>query len=376
MSALLILASLQLLTAQMKELPCFAAQCSYEVLLPSAPDTVKYTVDLDACAADADTLAPCDYIIDWTLRHDETESRGFSAYFAGHHFRFRNSRLQEYHAEESDTPFMPANTAKGVQAQAQFADLLPYYIASRLETIAADTANTVTLDTLAQNRLRVSGTIRHRGYDISEFSYIIDSEGRPLSSDITTNPGQISEQNITVSYTPSASALCDSAPDISTLTRRYPDAFGQYRSSTFSFERLPGTPLPKMAMKTTDGRRWTNNPGEPRPAILILGFITADNPSAPELMRRMESAIARIPVQCDVVWAFLDRDADLVSAIEAPHNHTVTYNADASAAACGVGRDYTPVFAIVGRDGKVRDIIVGINQDFESIVIEKTLLAQ
>lgn len=373
---LLSIAFLSLLTAQMRELPCYAAECEYEVLLPSAADPVKYNVLLDARGEKNDTLAPCDYVIDWRMIRDEGSSEGFSAYFSGHHFRFRNARLQEYHVQESDRPFIPENPGKGVQAQAQFADLLPYYIADRLDAAAADTANTVRADTLANGNIRVSGTTRHNGYDISEFTYVFDADGRPLSSDITTNPGHISEQNITARYRNTTPSYCDKAPDIESLSAKYPDAFGQYRSSTFSFERLPGTPLPKIALRTTDGGRWTNTPGEPRPNILIIGFITADNPAAAEIMNRLAGAVTDLPVDCEVLWAFLDDDADAVSRIPAPAGHKVACKAEAAAAACGVGREYTPVFAFVGRDGKVKNILLGINQDFESIVIGKTLLTQ
>ena len=78
----------------------YSGQCSYEVLLASLSEPVTYEVKLQSTPAPADTLSPCDYLIEWSLPTPSGEVSGFSAYFDGSHFRFRDKRLQEYHASD------------------------------------------------------------------------------------------------------------------------------------------------------------------------------------------------------------------------------------------------------------------------------------
>ena len=107
-----------------------SANVRYEVLLPSAADPVAYDIELHYITAPNATLSPCDYLIDWTLPRGEKTSRGFNAYFDGNHFRYRDTKLQEYHSADDSMPFLTGRG--GVQRQAQFADLLPPLMAEQL----------------------------------------------------------------------------------------------------------------------------------------------------------------------------------------------------------------------------------------------------
>ncbi|MDE6135380.1 MAG: hypothetical protein K2F79_07380, partial [Muribaculaceae bacterium] len=48
---------------------CYADSCSYEVLLPNLSEPVIYSIKLQSAKAGAgDTLSPCRYMIDWSLK--------------------------------------------------------------------------------------------------------------------------------------------------------------------------------------------------------------------------------------------------------------------------------------------------------------------
>ena len=103
-------ADLTEIAGRMSAIDCYKADCTYEVLLASLSQPVTYTVSLESSAASADTLAPCHYIIRWSLPAAADTTSGFSAYFDGTHFRFRDKRLQEYHSEWSAQSFRPRAT--------------------------------------------------------------------------------------------------------------------------------------------------------------------------------------------------------------------------------------------------------------------------
>ena len=62
----------------------------YEVYMPSSPDPVNYDIKVTSIPVSGDSLCKSSYIVDWTLRHDNNSSTGFSAYFDGNHYRYRN----------------------------------------------------------------------------------------------------------------------------------------------------------------------------------------------------------------------------------------------------------------------------------------------
>ena len=155
----------------------YADSCSYEVYLPSLSDPVCYGVRLyGASNQDGDTLAPCRYLIEWSLSAPDGVVEGFSAYADGAHYRFRDKRLQEYHAEWDSVPFAPGGRVRaGVQNQVQFAELLPQYMGRKFSDMVSDSTyvSTVTTDTVVGGRksLVVSGRRRVNGYDAAEYVY-------------------------------------------------------------------------------------------------------------------------------------------------------------------------------------------------------------
>ncbi len=355
----------------------YADTCTYEVLLPSLSEPVTYSISLESEAAPADTLAPCHYIISWSLPAPSGISKGFSAYFDGAHFRFRDTRLQEYHTEEGLEPFAPGgNPLRGVQQQVQFAELLPQFIAAKLRRMEADSTYiyTVTADSVVDGRHStvVEGLQRASGYDGNEFTYIFDATTMlPLRIELENNPGQIGEQSIAVSYSGSPSKPSGHI-DLATLSAANAEAFEKYRSSNFSLETLPGLPLPEIAAATLGGERYSHHRGEALAAPTVVVFFDTTVATTPEVINSVREALAMLPRQVDVVWGFLDHRADDVQPLvpRALPGETTLLHASGAARNCGVGA-LTPVIIFAKSDGTVSDFIRGFNQDLTSLVIDK-----
>lgn len=129
----------------------YAATISYAVSLPMADDDVVYTLNVATSRNPSDHLLGENYLIDWTLPAESGESRGFTAYFDGHHYRYRDHRLQENHYMWDSIPFR--TNAGGIQRNGQFVNLLPFSLSSQLRAMAADSTWTVSLaEGLAERR--------------------------------------------------------------------------------------------------------------------------------------------------------------------------------------------------------------------------------
>lgn len=360
----------------------YADSCTYEVLLPSLPDPVTYSIALmQAPAEPADTLAPASYLIDWRLPAPSGISQGFSAYTAGAHYRFRDSRLQEYHAEWDSAPFAPSgDVSRGVQNLVQFADLLPAYLGEHFAAMAQDSSYIykVSPDSIVSGERAavVEGIRRINGYDAAEYTYILDpATFLPRKIELENNPGQLGEQSITIRYAATASAKALAIND-SMLADRYPDAFGRYRGSSYSLENLPGKALPRFVAPTTTGERYLHEKGDPLAATTVYAFVDAGVGSTPSLVEEVRSAADYLPFNVDIVWAFINHRADDIEAVMPsirPGEHLLM-NARGAATDCGVGAD-TPVLIFVGTDGIVKDFLRGYNQDFRSLVIQKASLS-
>ena len=92
--------------AALEKTGCYEANASFNVSLPQSDKDVVYEVSLASAPAPAATLSPCSYLTEWGLETPSGTVKGFSAYFDGHHYRYRNERLQEYHMDWDSIPFM------------------------------------------------------------------------------------------------------------------------------------------------------------------------------------------------------------------------------------------------------------------------------
>lgn len=357
---------------KLSDIECYSDTCRYEVLLASLSEPVDYGVYLSSGKAASDTLAPCNYYIRWSADTPGGTTSGFSAYFDGSHFRFRDKRLQEYHVQENSEVFAPGGDIdRGVQNQAQFADILPQYIGRKFMAMATDSSYHSTI-TLKGSDIVVKGVRRYAGYDANEYEYLIDAESmHPKHISLELNPGQIGEQSIVVSYLESA-ASADCHISLAKLSAIEHEAFERYRESTFSLANLPGRPLPEISALTISADRYYHRSGKPLDSPAILIFVDAAVASTPDLIKDVRRAISEMPKDITVIWAFIDHRADDVTNITGSPmpDETVIINASGAARACGVGRD-TPVMIFVNSDGIVTDIAAGYNQEVCSIVIEK-----
>lgn len=361
--------------AALSDMPEYRARASYEVVLPTSQEPVVYAIALQG-NAQTDSLAPADYLIEWSLAKDGNRSEGFSAYFGGNHYRFRDRRLQEYHASDDMSPFAPAgHKERGVQSQAQFADLLPQFIGEAFKKFAADSSYvfTFTPDSIVGGRRSkvVEGVRRHSGYDALEYVYVFDYETNlPRRIEFDSNPGMIGEQLVTALYD------YDSLPETATLSdegliKRYPEVFEKYRENDFRLENMIGQPLPSFSAPCVAGERLSRHSGDKFDAPTVIVILDSDVSSTPDVVAAVRSAVAGLPMQTDVLWAFVSNDRAVISEIvgEQRPGETVVSSARGLARDCGVTT--TPVIMICDRDGVVNDISVGYNKNLSDVVIQK-----
>ena len=349
----------------------FGAEASFEVWLPNASDPVVYDVRLRSVDnGGADSLLGFDYLVDWTLPRPGGESRGFSAYFGGNHYRYRDGRLQEYHFADEPSPFEPGGRRDaGVQRQAQFVDLLPGALAAELRQMQADSSYSYAAG-LRDSVVTIRGNRSIAGNEVKSFEYSFRAaDGIPLKLDIDTNPGQISEQTMTVKY--AYGDVAETVPHSEEeLMALYPEEFARYRQSDFRLDKLPGQRMPEFSVQTIDGGRLTHHKadGFESPVVLAVLDSEAGNPAA--VLAALRQAIELYPGTVKTLTAFIDNRLESVEGV-AGHplqGETVLYGARSLARDCGVTD--TPTLIFVNADGTVSDFIRGVNKSLADEVLE------
>lgn len=377
----------------------YAAHVTYSVLLPSAPDDIIYDIDLSCTPAfgaiktgedatggetspDKAATAPddgqCNYLIDWTLPTPGGEANGFTAYFNGHLYRFRDHRLQEYHYEWDSIPFI---TGGGVHRMAQFVDLLPESIAATMRRYAANPGEYpltcregVKID--GRECVTVEGTREVNGLTASEFLYVFDSSTmEPMKIELENNPGAISEQTVTAIYGTPRLDVPDTWCE-RMLMERYPEEFERFRQSNFRVENLPGTPLPSFSLPTVTGERHSYQRGDRLTFPTIIAIIDESTVNAAETVNALRSAIASLPKRVDLIMAFTGNRIDEIEEVAgaARMGETMLMSARTLARDCGVTSFPTLIFT--GRDGIVTHSHLGFNNHLDEIVIQSAALTE
>lgn len=369
------------LVSTLRNVECYRSKVDYQVLM-SLQNDVQYTVSLLSQAAPADTLAPCSYLVKWSIGADTDSVTGFCAYADGDMYQFRGQRMQEHHFAQNQHVFMPSGTGSnslpGVQMRGQFTNLLPQFIANEIEQAVADSRYNwkLTPDTtvsgelcnLFEAKMIVDGTV------CKELTYGFDpATGMPLFSETENNPGALAEQTIVCRYTSSADNKGCQPITEPMLAEMFPNAFELYRESTFTISKLPSQPLPAITLPTTTGERYTRHRGDrfARPTLVVL--LSASTGFARQTVDEVRRAVSSLPDNVDIIWAFTDNNADDIEAIVArpePGEHLLQ-SARALARDCGVS--VMPVVIYTGTDGIVRDVTVGFNKTLGSDVIEKAM---
>lgn len=348
---------------------------TYSVLLPQAEDPVVYNIDLRSTVSPGDVLAPCRYLIEWDMRpSDDADitSSGFSAYLDGSHYRYRDNRLQEYHMSWDSIPFIIANG--GVQCNAQFTDVLPQFLGRELNRLVADTnfVYTWTPDTLYNGRhvAVLSGRQLYHDYVSKEATYIFNPATlMPLAIELENNPGSISEQTVTISYTDNSTETFPIATEEDLMTR-YPEVFEKYRESNFRVENLPGTQLPTFSAPALGGERYSYNRGDRPGTPLVIAIVDATVANTPAAIEAVRSAAATSPTAFDVIIAFVTSDAEQASEIAGKprRGETILTSARALARDCGVTA--CPTLLYVDSRGTVTDVTLGHSNTLTDTIIQ------
>lgn len=349
---------------------CITGHVSYEVTLPSAPDPVTYSIDLYAQPAPGDTLAPCNYLIDWTLPRPKRDSKGFAAYYGGHHYRYRDLKLQEYHFAEDPVPF---GKDIDIQNRAQFLQLLPAYLAPVIRNMATDSAYQCKV-TRYGNTVTVSGVQRVKGYDALEFEYVFNAtDTLPVSVDFVYNPASISEQTVTGKYKWKKTGNCPSVSE-ENLMARYPEVFEKFRTGNFRVQSLRDNHLPEISAMTTGNGRYTHQRDEDLSRPTVLVFLDPAVESARPTVEAIREARDQAMTDFDVLYIFAtnkaDEAAETVDGVR--DGETVLINARSAIRDCGITA--YPTIIIADSGAVVKQIITAYNKDLPTVVIQQTAL--
>ncbi len=356
---------------------CLSCKVDYEVLLPGSEIPVKYDLMIASSAAQGDSLAPARYLIDWTL-HTPTgnSTSGFSSYSDGDHFRFREGKMQEYHSKDDATPFAPAGAVRnGVGWKVQFADILPQALGYAFVEMAADSSYIYNVRE-SEKYIEISGVERSRGFDAREYTYRIDkSTYLPIEIEYTMNPGQPSEQLVTVRYGEWLGGDCPQLSE-SQLMERYPDAFAKYRQDSYAFENLPGERMPGWAVATLDGVRSTRQAGDGFQRPTVIAILDSSVDACATVVSELREAELSSPVAFDLVLAYVNNDRRSIEESlgdKASGEALVLVSASSLARDCGATD--SPSFIICDASGKVSDVMIGRNNQLVSDVIQKVAIA-
>lgn len=364
--------------SSLKSINHFDATVDYSVLM-SLQDDVDYTLHLKSWNAPADTLAPCDYLIDWKVATPDGESTGFSAYYDGNVYNFRGDKLLEYHYDSNKSLFQArgigAASLPGVQRRAQFSELLPQFIAEQLDEIKnnPDYRYIIHTDTVINgtNRTAIDGTMTMSGQVMKEFLYVFDKAGMPVMVNMENNPGALAEQSITATYAYSPDTAAHERINEDILRGIYPEIFDRYRESNFAIENLPGQRLPGFALPTTTGERYSRMLGDKFRCPTVIVMLDAKGAFSSPTVSAVRSAVDSLPFNSDIIWAFSGNNVDDIEAIvpQIRVGEHLLMSAKPLARDCGV-TSY-PSIIVCRADGTVADIVLGYNNDLSSVVIQK-----
>lgn len=368
--------------AALRNPKCYKSHVNYQILMSLQPD-VDYQINLESMEAPGDKLSPCSYVIDWTMMTPSGEQHGFSAYHSGNVYDFHGERLLEYHYDWDSIPFLPSSPTRvlpGIQKRVQFCSLLPQFLADQIEEIAANPQKyqyTLHPDTTVNgnNCLAIEGVMKINDEICKEFIYTFDrNDGMPLFSEIENNPGALAEQTIIAHYTTEANSVC-AAPSEQELMTRYTDIFEKFRESNYAIENIPGQRLPGFSLPTTTGERYSRRTGDPFRALTLLVLMDPKAGFAAPTVKEIRKAVDTLPVNADIIWAFITNNTDEIEEIIPSINPGEHLLMSAKSLARDCGASAYPVTIITKEDGTVADVVIGFNNELSSIVIQKAAVA-
>lgn len=363
----------------------YQGAAQFTVSMPQMPEDVVYTIKLESHTPQcADSLSPCDYIIDWAINNQQSKAQGFSAYYSGNHYRYNGGgRLQEYHFQTDPLPFIdrhePGRYMPGVQKAAQFVGYLPAFIGADIRRWSADSTHTFHLaaDTIVSGIHHVALTARRIVDDatVQEMEYLFDiATLRPQRVVFENNPGSLSEQTVTIVYDPTAEPSDTiETIDEDRLMATYPEVFERYRQSNFHIENLVGDYLPAFSLPSATGERYSRSRKDPFRAPAVVLFYEPGQGFATEAVEAVRSATEQLPYNAAVIFVALSSNIDRVEETIGSERigEASLISGAGFARDCGVAT--TPVVIIAESSGKVANVIIGFNKTLESDVIEKMI---
>ena len=352
--------TLNKLTEELGKNRCLAGKVTYEVYLPSQADPVVYTINL-IVGKEKDPYCECSYLIDWTLPRGQNNSYGFNAYDGnGNHFRYRDTRLQEFHVMEDSIPFI--SSAGGVARTAQFTELLPIFVNKRIIELIND--STVNYSYNEQNGI-FSGIQQINGYDSFEFTYHFDIEtGLPDIFDFIYNPGGISEQTVSAHFDWEKIDIDCVEIDEDFLINNFKDVFEKYRISNFKVENLRGTQIPNFTYRNSENAsRMYHNRGEADLINLtLIAFVDTEVENTNNYIESIENAIAFSGRPITIIYAFYNEN--LSNLKDNSETRNIIDNPGKLIRNCGINA--YPTLLVINKDGNIEDIIVGDFKDDSS----------
>lgn len=355
--------------------PCYVADATFSVSMPQTDTDVVYTLRLESAATPADTLSPASYLISWTLPTPSGESEGFTAYADGSLYRFRDRRLQEYHLQWDAVPFMRQGRIQPVQLSAQFADLLPQFMARELADMGADPRYTLTVTPGKRfdghDAVELDAVMKIDGATVQERRYILDATTlMPLRTVTEANPGSITEQTVIVDYRQDTSARCEPVNE-DRLMALYPEVFEKYRISNFRIENLRGNPVPQIALPTLTGERYTHHIHDPFARPTVIAVIDPEGGEFnSHLVSDLRAAADGATAPSDLILAFATTNPDKAEELGGSLRIGETMLLNARSLARDLGATALPVVVIADSSGIVRDVILGYNNNLSEIVIQ------
>lgn len=365
-------ADLKEAVARLLDMHRVAAQVKVTVELPvGSEDEIVYNVGIASQPSmTTDSLLPVSYLIDWEL--PGVGAHGFSAYFDGNFYRFRDgSRMEEYHVDVNPEPFISSTP---IQSHTQFYETVPVAVGQELSDMLADSTYTLhwVSDTLFRGD-RVSALLATRavqGYEAANLKYLFDgSTMRPVYIEKEMSPGSISEQTLTYDYTypHTVSTVPQTEGELSS---RYADAFSLYRDDTFGLVSLKGKPVPPLALSTIDGQRFNRQRGETAGSREIIVFVDEEISSTPDVVREVRRGANSLPMNVDIVWVFLSNRTDDIREVVGNPGWGETVLISGRNAVKDFGVAAAPSLVFVNSDGIVKEVITAFNNNLRQSVID------
>ena len=358
----------------------FCGRATVEVQLPMSNDNeIKYSIDLLSIESENDSLSPVSYLIDWTLPTPMGVSHGFTSYFNGNLYRFRDGApLQEYHFDKNPDPFLVS--AVPVQKGVQFLDILPVYVGEEINNMLDDSTFTVRWweDTVFNgskvNVLKARRIVND--LEVGNWLIVLNPEtDKPILVEKEMSPGSVGEQTVIVRYDECAFAKTLPLSE-EQLVDLYPQEFSNFRQDSWKLERLVGKNLPGFSLPMSDGSRFSHSKGETLSSPSIFVFLEENLPSTPQFIEDLRQTVAALPFNVDIYWIFLSNRLDEIAETVGrtfPGEVVLTSGRNITK---DFGVTVTPSTLLASRQGEVLEIIQGLNNDLQQIVIDKMTLTK